>query len=495
MRAIPAAFLVLLGAQAAGPERLVYADRSEIRGTFQGVDPAGGLLFKDDASGRVLNVSPEESWRLAFEGDAAPADPKGPEESVRFAFGGGLSGRRILFEKDEAVVEHEAGRFRVRRSEIRQITLAAPSGPMPEIKEGTEDVVVREDDKKVLVAELGRVTALGDVLRLAGPAGERTFPRASVKLLQFRDGARAVDTPSGWFVKVALRNGDKFVGVLRGADPGRVTVFSTALGSASLERRHLRSLTFVPTARLSAGHLLLCDQAGVREVDRTGREIWSYQQSAQYAWSARKLENGNVLIANTNFNQVLEVKPNGRTGGEIVWRLDQANYPYDAVRLDSGNTLVAEYAMNRVAEYDGRTKALAWEFAIEYPQSVQRLENGNTLVCTNATVVEIDRQKNVKWRLEAEGVRPHRATRLENGNTLIVDHQRHRVVELSPQGVEVWKAQNLSRPVQAIRLDDGGTLVLEQGGNRIVEIDAAGTGKRVLSEIRDLRYPQGMSMY
>src|SRR5688500_1912634 len=135
---------VLLAASqdAAGPDRLIYLDRSESRGELAGLDPSGALLFGDSASGCTLNVSPEEVWELSFEGDAAPADEKPGEESIRFSLGGGLSGRRVRFEKDEAVLEHAAGVFRVRRAEVRLLTLAAPAGALPEIKEGAEDVVI-----------------------------------------------------------------------------------------------------------------------------------------------------------------------------------------------------------------------------------------------------------------------------------------------------------------------------------------------------------------
>jgi hypothetical protein len=488
--------ILLAAAQdATGPDRLIYLDRSESRGELAGLDPSGALLFSDTASGRTLNVSPEEVWKLSFEGDAPPPEEKAGEESVRFSLGGGLSGRRVRFEKDEAVIEHAAGVFRVRRAEVRLITLSAPAGALPEIKEGTEDVVVFEDDKKTLVAEAGRLTSIKDGVVLAAGGAERVFPRESVRQILLRgDGPKGGEAASGWFAKLAFRNGDKVVGVLRAAARGRLSIFSTALGTMEVERKHLRSVTFVPTARLSVGHLLICDQAGVRELDRTGREVWSYQQSAQYAWSARKLENGNVLVANTNFNEVIEIRPAGRTGGEIVWRQPQANYPYDAARLDNGNTLVAEYATNRVVEYDARTKQPVWQHAIDYPHAVQRLENGNTLICTSVNVVEVDRQGRERWRLAAPGLRPHRATRLENGNTLVVDHQRGRVSEFNAQSAEVWKQQGLSRPVQALRLDDGGTLILEQGMNRILEVDVGGA-RRPLPGIRDLRYPQGMSMY
>jgi hypothetical protein len=329
----------------------------------------------------------------------------------------------------------------------------------------------------------------------ASMAGEaRSYPREAVRHLLLRGAAPPPEAATGWFAKLVFRNGDRVVGALRSLTAERVGIWSPAFGALDAAKRDVQALSFVPQPRLSIGRLLVCDQAGVRELDRSGRELWSYGANAQYAWSARKLESGNVLVANTNFNQVLEIQPKGRGGGEVVWRLDQANYPYDAIRLENGNTMVAEYAVNRIVEYDARTRAPVAQFAVNHPVSLQSLENGSTLVASAAGVVELDRRGNVAWRLVAAGVRPHRASRLENGNTLVVDHLRGQVTEFDASSKRVWSLSGLQRPVQAIRLEDGNTLILEQGNNRIIEIDPSNPKKPVL-EVKGLQYPQGMSVY
>jgi len=293
---------------------------------------------------------------------------------------------------------------------------------------------------------------------------------------------------------VLLHNGDKLVGVLEAFTADRVRIFSHLFGEAEIDKKNIQSVSFVQHARMSVGNILICDQNGIREFDRTGKELWTYANNTAYAWSARKLESGNVLIANTNFNQVLEVKPSGKTGGEVVWRMEQSNYPYDAIRLDNGNTLVAEYYSNRVVEYEAKSKNAVWQAAINYPVSVQRLESGTTLVCSNYQVVELDRDGKQKWQASLQGVRPHRAQRLENGNTLITDFQRGQVVEIDPESKVVWKKTSLSRPVQALRLEDGNILILEQGANRLIEIDPANPNK-LTPIITGLNYPQGLSTY
>lgn len=50
---------------------------------------------------------------------------------------------------------------------------------------------------------------------------------------------------------------------------------------------------------------------------------------------------GNVLITNTDKQQVIEVQPTPPFGGNIVWGISSLNeHPYEAIRIENGNTLV-----------------------------------------------------------------------------------------------------------------------------------------------------------
>lgn len=477
------------------PERLVLADRTELRGAATAVDDSGAVRFRDRASGRELAVAPEEIARLSFSEAPPVRDPAA--EQVRLHLGGSLSGRIRSADAEAVVLEHPAGTLRVRRDHVRALVFAPLGGALPEIREEAADVLVREsDDGRSLTADYGRLASAGDSLAFVVGGETRTHARAKVRQVILHRGGATPDASAGWFAKAVFRNGDRIVGMLRSFTPEKVGLFAPALGTVEVPKASLQAISFVPQSRLSIGNLLVCDQAGVREFDRQGRELWSYTQSVQYAWSARKLDNGNVLIANTNYNQVLEVKPSGKTGGEIVWRLDQVSYPYDAVRLENGNTLVAEYAANRVAEYDARTRAPVWQHAANNPSSVQVLDNGRLLIASVHQVTEVDRAGTEQWRLTAPGIRAHRAARLESGNTLVTDH-RGQVVEFDADSKRVWTAQGLQRPVQAIRLEDGNTLILEQGNNRIVEVDPLNAKKHVpvMADLLRLQFPQGMSLY
>jgi hypothetical protein len=538
MRAILAAWLLLAGAQdpvptpsgrskAApqeparptppepddGSDRVVLSDRTELRGEISGFEPAGLLRIRCREGGEILRMAVEEVVRLQF-GKAEAVRPETGDQ-LRLFHGGTLTGRVVSFDGKGARIETSAGPFRIGRGDIRAISMGRLEGPMPELRDEKRDVLVREVERREegraspvreLVAEYGRLAAIGERVRFrvvpakkegeaAEPSGEeRDFDRASTRLILLAREPSGREPGPGWFAKVIFRNGDKVVGVVESVGREKVGLFSHLFGRAEFEKARIHSISFVQHARMTMGNLVICDQQGVREIDRQGRETWQYTQNVQYSWNARKLENGNVLIANTNFNQVIEVKPTGRTGGQIVWQVDQCSYPYDAVRLENGNTLVAEHYSNRVVEYDQKTRTPVWQVGVNNPTSVQRLEDGHTLVCTSYQVLEFDREGREKWKAALGGLRPWRAQRLDNGNTLITDYQRNQVMEIDRELREVWKMGDLARPVQALRTEEGNTLILEQGNSRLIEIDPSNP-KRVTEVKKDLQHPQGMSTY
>ncbi len=474
----------------AGPERIVLVTREEFAGELQGYKREGRISIKEASRTRSFPV--EEVARVFFE--RLPSITPVAGERLRLHHGGLLTGKLTL-EKDVFQVEASSGRFAVPRAEVKSIQLAAPDLAVPEIKDEKADVVLWRDDKELKAAH-GTVVALGaDALTLRDAKGETaTLARANVRVVWLHQEARGrADLATGWFAKVQLKNGDKLLGILRAIERDRVVIFSHFLGEATFRKALLHSLTFVQYARMSVGNILLCEQNRVRELDRSGKEVWAYAQgNVSYPWAARKLENGNVLIANTNYNQVIEVRPKDKSGGDVVFQLDNVQYPYDVRRLENGNTLVAEYYANRVAEYEPKNKTMVWStMKCNYPISAQRLENGNTLISSVYQVIEVNEKQEEKWR-STVSARPWRAERLDNGNTLIVDQQRGAVIEVDEKNKEVWRKDGLTRPTSAIRLDDGNTLILEQGKNQIIEVDPAGMQVHLIDK---LQYPLHISTY
>lgn len=480
-------------------DRVFLADRTEVRGRLVGFQAGGIVLFRERSGGIERSLPLEEVARLQFGPDGPPRSAPG-DQQVRLQQGARLSGRLESFDGRCFLLEAAFGRVVLSRADVRALSLAPLEGAVPELREEPRDIMVVEklEAQKAAATEAVYGTLRGldatSVQWELASGQERSWPRERVREVFLYQERPPPEPPPGWFARVLLRNGDRFVGVLASASTEAMEIFCPLFGRASISKKLVHSITFVPQARLTAGHVLVCEQNGVREFDRQGREVWSYTDGVPYPWSARKLDNGHVLIANTNHNQVIEVKPSDRRGGEVVWRLEGCSYPYDAVRLENGNTLVAEHAGGRVAEYDGRTHAVVWQYLVNSPMSVQRLEHGTTLICANFQLIEVDREGRVRWQMRAPGLFAWRAQRLENGNTLVVDHRRGQVVEVDAEGKAVWTLGNLSRPVQALRLEDGNTLILEQGQNRVLEVDPADPRKSA-PRILGLQYPQAMSTH
>ncbi len=467
-------------------ERLVLTSGEEMLGSVSGFDADGSLRFRTKA-GRLLRIPIERVHRLQFQKvEAVQTDPR--VSRIQFVHGTSLAAPTPVL-KDGLIRFHAWGtEFRVRRDHLRTLHVSPLEGPMPEVKEDKRDIAILEEEKKAS-ARYGTVESL-DETELALVEGNRTtkIPRASVRRIHFQVPASSKEVAPGWFARALMRNGDRIVGVLSDVGEKRIELFSHVLGRVSLEKSHIHSIAFLPYARSSVGNLLISDQTGVKEFDRSGRELWSFATNAQYSWMAVKLDNGNVLIANTNQNQVVEVDSNR----EVKWQLDGVNYPYDVQRLENGNTLVAEYYGNRVCEYDPQ-KTRVWTCAkVPYPIGAQRLENGNTLITGSNQVVEVDRNGNEVWRAKVDRLRAWRASRLDNGHTLISDYQRGMVLEIDSANREVWRKEGLSRPMAAVRAEDGNTWILEQGANRVIEVDPA---KKVVCEIKGLSTPQGLSCY
>lgn len=511
----------LLAFQEAAPKNeaadfLVLQDRSELRGEIVEFSPTGRLKVRVPKAEKPAELAVEELAKLRFAADAGrPATPSG--ERARLAGGGTISGAMSSYENDVLVIQSVSGPLRIRRRDLNGLFFGAPATP-PELRDEKKDVLIRDVEKKgegdkttrESLAEYGRLKSIGRtvVFQVAVPGeGEgkaktedREFDRASVRNVYFHRESGPADFPPGLFAKVTLRNGDRWVAVLEGVARERVRLFSHLFGKVEIEKAKIHALTFIQQAQLTGVNILVTDQAGIHEFNSQRQEVWTYTQAGQGAAVARKLPNGNVLVADPNSNSVLEIRPSGRTGGDIVSRHEDLQNPWDVTRLENGNTLVAERYQNRVVEYDAKSREVVWQCPAQYPMSAQRLDNGNTLIATMTAVFEVnrDRQPREQWRanlLRGGTIRPHRAVRLDDGNTLITDIQKGQVVEIDAASNEVWKVTGLLHPVQAVRLEDGNTLILEQGTGRVVEVDPA--NPRLKTEVikRGLNLPQGMTTY
>jgi hypothetical protein len=126
---------------------------------------------------------------------------------------------------------------------------------------------------------------------------------------------------------------------------------------------------------------------------------------------ARKLANGNYLVACTGEHVVRELGP----GGQVVRTISVPGDPFIGLRLPNGNTLIGCGDGHRVIEVDAEDK-IVWELGenellgipLRFVAGLQRLPNGNTVVCNwgghghigeQPLVFEVTRDKRVVWQV------------------------------------------------------------------------------------------------
>jgi len=210
---------------------------------------------------------------------------------------------------------------------------------------------------------------------------------------------------------------------------------------------------------LPNGNLLFNTGHGVKEVTRDKKIVFDYE-SASDIYACQRLASGNTFIGECSAGRLLEVNPAwqivkeihllppGTDGGHAFMR--------NARKLDNGNYLVAHYGLKVVREYDSTGKLVREIPAAGGPHSVVRLPNGNTLIsCADgpggSRVVEVDTAGKTVWQVQSNelaGVSLKFMAgleRLPNGDTLMANWLGHNqigttadLIEVTPDKRIVW---------------------------------------------------------
>lgn len=194
---------------------------------------------------------------------------------------------------------------------------------------------------------------------------------------------------------------------------------------------------------LPNGNLLFNTGKGVKEVTRDKKVVFNYESKSEI-YACQRLANGNTFIGECNSGFLLDVAPNGQIVKKVKLLPDSVDgghsYMRNARKLENGNYLVAHYGFDKVCEYDS-TGHLFREILVKGgPHSVIRLPNGNTLIaCSDHNgeprVVEVDKSGAEVWQLsknELPGIELKFMTGMEilpNGNLVFTNWIGH-----NPQG-------------------------------------------------------------
>jgi hypothetical protein len=205
---------------------------------------------------------------------------------------------------------------------------------------------------------------------------------------------------------------------------------------------------------LPNGNLLFNTGHGVKEVTRDRKVVFSYESTSEI-YACQRLPNGNTFIGESNAGRLLEVNPAGRIVRQIrllpEGRDGGSAYMRNARKLANGNYLVAHYGDQMVREYDPDGKVV-WQVAAPGgPHSAVRLPDGNTLIASAdrdgapARVFEVAPDGRTVWEVrgdELPGISLRFMAglhRLPNGNTVMSNWLGHGQFGKAPHLIEVTR--------------------------------------------------------
>jgi hypothetical protein len=167
--------------------------------------------------------------------------------------------------------------------------------------------------------------------------------------------------------------------------------------------------------RLPNGNTFITTQTQLLEVDKNGKEVFSYVRpdGAQFM-RATKLRNGDVAcIINLGVQRFVRLTPAGRGLKEVKsWGVQVRTSGGHLDVLPNGHVLIPEMDNNRVVEYDADGQNV-WEVTVDQPIAAVRLPNGNTLITLyrQKSAIEVDRAGKEVWQFKTEGSKVSRAYR------------------------------------------------------------------------------------
>jgi hypothetical protein len=208
---------------------------------------------------------------------------------------------------------------------------------------------------------------------------------------------------------------------------------------------------------LPGGNLLFNTGKGVKEVTPETKVVFSYESESEI-YACQRLSNGNTFIGECNSGRLLEVNHEGKIVKEIKLLPEGVDgghsYMRNARKLKNGNYLVAHYGLDKVCEYNS-TGTKVWEINITGgPHSVIRLPDGNTIIaCSDHNgdprVVEVNNSGNIMWQLtknELPGIELKFMTGMQilpNGNLILTNWLGHNQFGKAPHAFEITRGKKV----------------------------------------------------
>ena len=259
------------------------------------------------------------------------------------------------------------------------------------------------------------------------------------------------------------------------------------------------------------------DRTGGKVVlfSHSGKPLWVYTGGLDFPHAAYPLKNGNIIIADTGNDRVIEVNPKGK----IVWNTDDLGggkgylgngklsngahllYPNDAFPMTNGNILISSRFSNTVYEIT-KTGKVVWSCGkfMNRQHNPRLLPNGDLIVADSddARGIVINHGCN-KILFQYGPNQPvgspvlwPRSFQMDGNNYVIGDSLGARVLELNAQKQIVDHWNNLPGPFYVTVLPDGNLLTQDSNIHGAVELMPGGKIQPIIHTTDPTTYPSAV---
>ena len=282
-----------------------------------------------------------------------------------------------------------------------------------------------------------------------------------------------------------------------------------AAGPADAHSKHAASQHAIRYAEVSSAaqiallphnRLLVTDFGGdnsapqVVETDFHDHLLWRYANQLNNSHSAYPVSNGDVIIADTGNNRVIEVNRKG----QITWDTDDLggghgkfgqgrlsdgthlDYPNDAKPLANGDVMISCREQNRVIVINHKGTILREVSSLHGQHNPVALSNGDLLIPDSDwnQVVEVNKSNHIVWQYggprSSDLSWPRSAVPLNHSDILVTDSGHNRVVEISHSGSVIRSWNDLARPYAAVPVGNGSIIVGDGPSSGLVELNSSG---------------------
>ena len=144
---------------------------------------------------------------------------------------------------------------------------------------------------------------------------------------------------------------------------------------------------------------------GAMEISPKKKVVWKYEAKGE-VHAVQRLADGNTLVSDSTGGRLVEVNKAGEIVKEVKLKYEKGGHSMmrHARKLANGNYLVAHHKNNVVREYapDGK---VVLEIETEAPAfSAVRLPNGNTMCCDWFLLKEVDAKGKVVWSMAKKDI-------------------------------------------------------------------------------------------